>query len=269
MNIDGVGDPGIPEDPFSLHFGPLSQPSFAWPVAALIGRRLSYLAKGRWHLGNKLFVPTADDMIADPLAGVPSMWFGKGKMSLGYHSDADTPDVCCPVSMRNSALLAAAWTYTLATLDAESAAPLLAPAVAWTRDVLIGAAVGDARRLRKWTAGRVFRDLARWGVDEATYSAAAAQFCAPSAPPLDGLSKSGSRPTRKLWGTHTFDTLPQARREGLSNWSSGLASGLYWCDGQHTLPDLVRLAEAETGQLAGDDIERGIEAGIEAKIICN
>jgi hypothetical protein len=54
---------------------------------------------------------------------------------------------------------------------------------------------------------------------------------------------------RKRMGTITLDDLPREQREGFpaaSFWNAQV-SALYWCDGQRTLADVIRLTELEMG----------------------
>ncbi len=265
MNVDGAGDPGTDEDPFFIHYGGLSNPTFGWAVAALIADELQKLAGDSWRMGAKPFVPTADDMIADPGCGIPGVWLGKGANCLGYHSSADTPDVCCESSLRYNTVLTACWAYLMATLDTTSAGALVGPAIQWIDRNILRAGDDDAARLSRWAAGRMLRDLSRWKVDRAVWEDAAASYCPPEAEPLDGLTAS-SGPTyrRTVWGACTFETLAHERRAGLSRWSTWLASGLYWCDGRRPLAAVERLARAETAAKPEASLKKGFDACVEA-----
>jgi len=263
LNIDGAGDSAPADRSFYLHYGPLSNPTFGWATAALIGARLRHRAAGAWHVGTRRFVPTADDMISDPNCGVPSMWLGKGGSCTGYHSSADTPDVCTDASLRFNTLLAASWAYVMATLSDESAAALIGPAVEWIDANLAAAGGDDGARLSRWAAGRMLRDLARWGVGEAVYEPAAAVYAPADAPPLPGLPADGPRYARTVWGTCTYETLPLDRQQGLSRWSPWATSALYWTDGHRAVAAVERLASAEAGAAPQGGARRIIEAGLE------
>ena len=263
FNVDGAGDLAIPDSSFYIHYGPMSDPTFGWALAALVAATLKDRAGDDWFCGTKRFVPTADDMIADPNCGVPSMWLGKGGTSLGYHSSADTPDVCSEHSLRYNTLLVAAWAYTMATLDDASARPLIEPAAAWIDANTITAGDDDRAMLSRWVAARTLRDLARFGVSESVFEPAAAQYAFAGAPPLPDLPTDGPVYERRVWGTCTYETLPLERRAGLSRWSESATSALYWTDGKRTLPAIERLVLAETGKLPPDGLARVVEGGLE------
>jgi len=264
FNVDGAGDPAPPEHSFFVHYGPMSNPTFGWATAALVAEAVKGHAGDAWHIGTKRFIPTADGMIADPNCGIPAMWLGKGGTSIGYHSSADTPDVCSDDSLRCNTLLVAAWAYTMASLDDAKARELIAPAAAWIDAHIVRAGNDDAAHLSRWVAGRMLRDLGRWGVSESLYESAAAKYCAANDEPLLDLPADGPRYRRTTWGTCTFETLPVERRQGLSRWSGWLTSGLYWTDGRRTLPAVERLARAETGADAGQTLQAAIDVCLEA-----
>ncbi|MBM4032429.1 MAG: M28 family peptidase [Planctomycetes bacterium] len=286
LNLDGVGDEATAARPFAVHYGPLSNPGFGWAVGALIAHALQEQAGDAWHVLTKRFVPTADDMIADPACGIPAIWLGKTGPARGYHSSADTPEVCDPASLRHSTLFAAAWAYAMASLDDALAERRIGPAAAWVeREVARvghggvhelrhgpstpgppeGAPRDDAGLLDRRAAAGVLRDLARWGVSEGVWEPAAARFAPRDAEPLPGLPSEGPVYRRTVWGTCTCETLPRERRMGLFPWSRWLTSGLYWCDGRRPLAAVERLARAETGTPAdtglAEPFDRCVEAG--------
>ena len=248
LNIDAGGNPAPAEAPYVLNYGPMSSPSFAWPAAAAVAGQVKALAGDAWHVRYKRFIPTADDMIADPNCGVPSLWLGKGGNSLGYHSSADTMAVISPDSLRCNTVLAAAWAYALATMDDALAAEMLPGATAWLEANVLGGE-GDAAELNRWAAGRALRDLARFGVTESVFGAAADKYSPADAPPMAGLPTDGPRFIRRTWGTATLETLPVADRKGFTRWSGWGTAALYWTDGRRSLPAIERLAAAECGSV--------------------
>jgi hypothetical protein len=272
LNLDGVGDEASAARPFAVHYGPLSNPGFGWAVGALLAEALQEQAGDAWHVHARRFVPTADDMIADPACGVPAIWLGKTGGARGYHSSADTPAVCDPASLQHSTLFAAAWADAMASMDDASAERLLAPAAEWLGREVARGGDDDAALLSRWAAARSLRDLARWGVSQEVYEPAAARFAPRDAEPLPGLPSDGPRYARTVWGTCTCETLPRERRMGLFPWSRWLTSGLYWCDGRRPLAAIERLARAETGNPPdmglAEPFERCIEAGTMLKGKC-
>ena len=266
LNVDAGGDPALPEHPYVLHHGPLSNPTIGWALGGLICSALRARAGDAWHIRHRHFVPSADDMISDPNCGIPTMWLGKGKTSLGYHSSSDTPDVCSDDSLHYNTLMTAAWAYSMADMDDELAREILAPATDWIDENIIRAGDDDAADLSRWVAGRTLRDLGRWGVSQSVYEPAAAKYALPDADPLSDLPAKGPRYFRTTWGTATLETLPLDRRGSHSRWSGWQTAGLYWNDGHRPLPAVERLARAETGgkpeQKLGPFFAKCLEAGL-------
>jgi len=262
FNVDGAGDPATPDSSFYIHYGPLSSPTFGWALAAVVAGAIEQRAGDDWYCGTRRFVPTADDMIADPNCGVPSIWLGKGGTSLGYHSSADTPAICSPHSLRCNILLVAAWAYTMATMNDETAQPLIEPATKWIDANLVQVGGDDAALLRRWAAGRALRDLARFGVSGSVFEEAAAKYAPAAAPPLPDLPTDGPVYRRTVWGTCTYEALPVERRRGLGRWSESAAAALYWMDGERTLPAIQRLARAEVGPDVKLDMQRLIDGNL-------
>ncbi|MCX7591106.1 MAG: M28 family peptidase [Kiritimatiellae bacterium] len=264
LNIDGAGDFTTPEHPFVFHFGGLSNPSFGWAVGGILVRELQRRAGGEWHITTKRFVPTADDMVGDPNCGIPVAWLGKGKMSLGYHSSADTPAVCSEDSLRFNTLLTATWAYIMASLDADTVAHLLVPAAEWCDRDLVQAGETDAAKLSRWAGSRMFTDLARWDIAPGIYQPFAVRYAPTNSSPLADLPTTGRIYRRRVWGTCTFETLPPEKRKGLSRWSNFTASGLYWTNGTRPLSAVERLARAETDASTDKTLRPAFEAAVEA-----
>lgn len=245
LNLDAVGDASDHERPFNLAFGPLSSPGFGWAVAGLLAESLMRRLKGRWFARPTRFVPTADDMIADPACGIPALWLGHGKEAVGYHSSADVPAICVPESLEAAALLAAAWGDLMASLDDELAAELLDPAAGW-----LGREIAGQDELGRWAAGGAIRDLGRFGVAASVYGETAARFAPVGAPPLPDLPASGARYRRLTWGTCTLETIEPTRRPILSRWNEAQQAFLYWLALGYPVEAARRLARAEAGELS-------------------
>jgi hypothetical protein len=267
LNVDSVGGAGEAAAPYRLFFGPLSSPTFGWALAGEIGRLLAARSRGEWHVAGQREVLVSDDMIADPACGVPGLWLGGGgKQSPGYHSSRDTPEVCTEASLRSSTLLAAAWAYVMASLDDRSARSLLAPAARWIDENVVPADDPAGAELRRWAAGRMLRDLGRWGIQAAVYEAEAARYAPASAEPLADLPREGPRLVRRTWGAYTLETLPAERAGRFSRWSHEQAASLYWCDGRRPLAAVERLARAELGKVSEGRLAALAEACIEAGV---
>ena len=266
LNLDCVGDASAPGRPFKIFFGPLSAPTFGWAAAGAIGEAVVRRGRGAYRLVSQCVPPTGDDMIADPACGIPCLWLGRGKDSAGYHSSRDTPAVCEEESLRSSTLLAAAWAYLMADLDDRSARSVLPAAERWTDEHVLPADDADAAALRRWAAGRMLRDLARWDVSPSVYEAQAARYAPADAEPLAGLPAEGPRLARRTWGTCTLETLAPDRTRGLSRWSLWQAAALYWMDGRRPLAAVERLARAEVGRPPQGRMARLAEACVEAGV---
>ena len=264
MNVDAVGDATAPDRPVGLHYGPLSSPTFGWAVAGEIARVLAETGGGRYHVRNVCEPPASDDQIADPHCGVPTLWLGTGSSATGYHSSADTPAVCSDVSLRRNALLTASWAYLLADLDDARATALLPAARRWIDERLLAGEQGDAARLRRWVAGRMLRDPARWSVAESVLAPAAEAYCPADAPPLENLPTDGPRTVRQTWGTCTLETLSPNRTEGLSRWHSWQNAALFWAGGGRPAAAIERLAAAEVGRTPDGGVARLLDALVEA-----
>jgi hypothetical protein len=264
LNVDAVGDATEPDRPMGLHFGPLSSPNFGWAVAGEIARRLVERGGGAYHVRNVCEPPSSDDMIADPACGVPTLWLGTGGGATGYHSSADTPDACSDVTLRCNAVLVTAWAYAMAGLDEKLARSLLPAAERWIDAHLLPAGDADASRLRRWAAGRMLREPARWGLAPAVLEPAAARYGPAGAAPLDGLPADGPRYARRTWGTCTLETLPAERTEGLSRWNAWQNAALFWTDGRRPVAAVERLVRAEVGRAPEGGVARLMEACVEA-----
>jgi len=267
LNVDGAGGASLEDRPFILTFGPWASPSFGWAVAALAGRILQARSGGNYHFRARHGVPTADDMIADPNCGVPAMWLGQGGESTGYHSSADTPDVCPDESLRSNALLTAAWAYAMASMNDRLAEGLIPPAAEWIEGEILRAGDDDAAHLRRWAAAGVLRDLARWDVSESLYEPAASKYASAEAEPLPDLPTAGPRYIRSTWGTCTLETLPPQRAKGFSRWSGWQTAAVYWNDGRRPLSAVERLAKAEAGGVPEGALAKFFAACVEAGLM--
>jgi hypothetical protein len=266
LNLDSIGDRGGPDRPFTLFFGPLSAPTFGWAAAGAVGEALARRSRGSYFIRSLCVPPTGDDMIADPACGIPCLWLGHGKGLVGYHSSSDTPAVCEEESLRSNTLLAAAWAYATADLADASARAILPAATRWIEANVLPAPEADAAALRRWAAGRMLRDLARWGASPAVYEDQAARYAPAGAAPLADLPAGGPRLVRRTWGTATLETLPKERTLGLGRWSTWQAAALYWADGLRPPEAIERLVRAEVGRVPDGAVAHLAEACVEAGV---
>lgn len=245
FNLDTCGDVS-PDRPLQLNFGPLSNPSFGWPIAGVVAEHV-VSRNPQFTVKCQSTVPTEDNMIADPACDVPTVQMGVGKNGTGYHSSADTPEVCQPQSLRNTCLLIGTWAYLTATLDEQLASKLMPQCAAWV-DQYVRKDAHNA--LRNWAADRVLDDLQRWGIQ----------------PPGDKIPNpkvmsdpGGPRYRRTVFGTLTFDQLTAEPDSPLSRWHAWQASALYWMDGRRSMPLIHRLVAAEVGEDHTEAIEHMVE----------
>jgi hypothetical protein len=265
-NIDCVGAAPSKEQPFKLYYGSHAAPGFGWAAAGALCDALQARCGGAFPVQVVYEVPVEDDMLADPLCGIPSIGLGQSTKSFAYHTDGDTPACCVESSLRASTLFSAAWGYLLARMDEPLATALLSPASAWLNANVLPAEGGDARRLRRWSAATVLRDLARWGVPSFAYASAADAFALAGASPLDDLPGGGPLFRRTVWGVPTWDALADDERKGLSRWSAWQSAALFWNHPPRSPEAIARLVAADTGLPDGAEVrgllEKAVAAGL-------
>jgi hypothetical protein len=261
INVDTVGDVAVPERPHGVFYGPFANPSLVWPVTALFGEILSAGSKGEWNLKQVYQMPSADDMIADPNCGIANAWVGRGNEGVGYHSSADTPEVCVPLPLRCNALMVAASAYVMASLDEQWNDDLLAAIDGWIERKMLPATTDDAKHLRRWAAGTMLRKAERWGVPSHAAEARAKKYCAPGSAPLPDLANTGNIYRRRTWGTGNFETVP-AGIPRFSCWSGNVNGMLYWTDGKRGTVAVERLAAADLDQSVEDTVAYGGAAAV-------
>lgn len=264
--LDSVAHRADPEKPFLLQLGPASNPGFGWAMAGLLCRRLAQAEPDKYPFRLARRVATADDMIADPACGVPSMWAGHGGLPYGYHASSDTPSAISDDSLRIHTLMLAAWAYTMADMDESSATEMLPAVGQWIDDEFLRRG-GDQEALDRYQAACLLRDLRKWGISESVYESLAGRYSPAGEPPLAGLPADGPVYARKVWGVPRMEYLPYKRREGLSSWNDPQMAAWFWADGKRSLAAIRRLALAETGTDLGDTAERLFETGVEASIV--
>lgn len=270
LNVDCVGAAPSKEQRFRLYYGSHAAPGFGWAAAGAVSDALQARSGELFPVQTVYEVPVEDDMLADPLCGIPSVGLGQSTTSFAYHTDGDTPACCVESSMRASTLFSAAWGYLLARMDEPLAVALMAPSSAWLQSNVVPANGEDAKRLRRWSAATALRDLARWGVPARAYEPAAALFSPAGAPPLDDLPTGEPLYRRLVWGVPTWDTLPDAERAGLSRWSAWQSATLFWNHPSRSPEAIARLVAADTGLPAGAEVsgllEKAVQAGLAERV---
>ncbi len=267
LYADGPVMQALADWKIALKFGPLSNPGFNWALAGLLAAEMQRQAGGTYLVKQSHAVPTADDMIAEPLSNVPSSLFGSGQIILGYHTNQDTPATILPDGLKRSTIVAAAWAYIMADLQ-RLAGDFVAPAADWLTRNLARAGDDDAARLRRHAAGQCLRDLRRFGVPEGIYKSAADVFSAEGEPPLPSLPATGPVYRRKAFGNYTLEGVPEAHRpEDFSRWGGWYSCVSYWTDGQRSVDAIERLARAEFGPGERAPLQPYFDACVEAGIM--
>ncbi|HEY3323783.1 MAG TPA: M28 family peptidase [Planctomycetota bacterium] len=263
LNVDSVGT----ANPLTLAFGPLSAPSFGWICAGVILDAIQKRAplhsaaiSGGFTVTPRLGVPREDNMLADPLAGVPTTTLGQVAGIFGYHSSNDTPEHCTTTALAGSALAVATWAYLMAGLDNEKMEALAPAAHAWASTHLCGTddLAFDSANLRRWATAQAWRDLSRWpvtGCEDHARRYATAE-CA--------TTSGGSCYSRRVWGMTTLDTLPETRARAFSRWSEWQAAAWYWTRPDWSLETIENFTRAEVGQVPEGAIKVFLEACCEA-----
>lgn len=266
LNVDSVGQWSSPARPLDLELGPLSNPGFGWAIAGLTAETLMSRWPDSWFARSSLFVPTADDMIADPACGIPTAALGHGKRSEGYHSSADVPATCSSESLALARSFVACWAYTMASLDDETAPSLVTSARGWLEQELIypQSEGGERVELLRWAAAGALRDLEHFGVSSQKYESAASHFAPRDTPPIGGIEQTGTSYRRSLWGTSTLETVSLDKRRGLSRWNEPLHAALFWIGRGCSVETAARLARVEAGELSTRSLSRFLECCCEA-----
>ncbi|MCG3181732.1 MAG: hypothetical protein BIFFINMI_04131 [Phycisphaerae bacterium] len=268
LHLDLIGDAIGPDRPVTLFAQSPTNASYVNDLVELIRDRMPAAVGGPGvAFVRKAYTGVADDMIGDPAFGVPCPWIGRPiKNNPYYHSSGDDLRTIDPQAMLWHATLATAYLYFLASAgDAEGnwladatisrarAAWHAKPAddAAWLANY---AAKAAARRCAELCESQKSADALRARVDEALPG-----FDEPL-PDLASTPADGDdalvvhRVTR---GVLKFDGRgPELEAKfGGVNWSSGLASALYWADGHRNIAQLRRLTAAEWGKAPGNLVE--------------
>ncbi len=122
LYLDTVGDRCRPDYPIVLHRPGAAKPSFASALVKLVLDRLPEPYKGIYHWAYENHVPTADDMISDPMVGIASPWMGRGHEFTAWHCSDDTAATLDAETMYSSSFLAAVFAYFAAAAGDDEAA---------------------------------------------------------------------------------------------------------------------------------------------------
>jgi hypothetical protein len=199
----------------------------------------------------------SDNMLCDPMAGVPMPCFMKAPWH--WHCSADDWSGISPEAMRR------------ATVATAAALRWLAEARPADADALAEAALADALRAYPEGSGMAprrrefFLDRGRARVLWTNHlGATRAEETARELPALalsslvteedGGEEERATVPVRSFWGAPTFDEMPQAERQGMADprWNSPLIAASYWANGRRSVAEIAALVRTEYDQPMAD-----------------
>jgi hypothetical protein len=97
---------------YTFHLNPHSMPSFVDTFTLKLAEE--YFARVKRPWSSKPFTPGTDTFLADPMIGIPTVWPYSGTGVHTHHNSADKPETVDPRSLRDLAVVDAAWLYFLA-----------------------------------------------------------------------------------------------------------------------------------------------------------
>jgi peptidase M28-like protein len=242
--------------------------------------------KRPWH--EKPFMTGTDTYLSEPMVGIPAVWPYSGSGVETHHNSEDTPARVDARSLRDLAVLNAAYLYYLAAAgEAEArwlaevaqnrgyeqilraaAPPLEPPTGQWLHETLEKIEYTAEREMesvrsvgrlldsgqRPWMDALV-AGLRRFGQEQAARWRASAGV-EPIAPRPDpqAAAAAGIIVKRKRFGTIPLDEIAPDQREGYPSgaWAATPIIALYWCDGRRNLAEVMRLTRLELGPVKFD-----------------
>jgi hypothetical protein len=224
------------------------------------------------------FMTGTDTWLAEPMAGVPTVWPYSGTGVHSHHNSEDRPETVDSRSLRDVTAINASFLYFIAGAGEPEARWLAELALdRGYEQVLAARAKGLAhidyavdreshavlsvmglvpmeRRppVRESLQG-LLDDLRRFGADQ---SARVRNLGAPLEPALDPQLAEAARMVikRMRLGTIPLDELAPDGREGYPSgaWDSIPIIALYWCDGRRNLAEVIGLTRLELGPVKFD-----------------
>jgi hypothetical protein len=156
-----------PGTEYTFHLNPHAAASF---VDAFVLKLAGTYYKGKRPFHSKEYATGTDTYLSDPMIGIPTVWPYSGTGVHSHHNSADRPETVDARSLRDLAVLSAAYLYYLAAAGETDAAWLaelaltrgqqqVVMSIDSTLDAVLGA---DSRRLSDlWRDGRARIEYAR------------------------------------------------------------------------------------------------------------
>jgi hypothetical protein len=219
-----------------------------------------------WH--EHAYMTGTDTFLGEPMIGVPTTWPYSGTGIRTHHNSADTPETVDSRSMRDLTVFNAAFLYFLAAAGPEEARWLAKVAATRAYHQIVDAAAAPdagAERIRYVLARQkqAIESVKRVAdVDVSTEIRRLESFAREQMQHMPGNDV--PRPTdaeaartvivRKNFGTIPLDDVSEDERMGYPSaaWALAPITALYWCDGQRSLAEVMRLTRLEIGETKFD-----------------
>jgi hypothetical protein len=258
LYLDSVGDASRADYPFRVHRVGAASPGVSNTLIGLIFNALPDDIRKAYHWEYENELPLADHMISDPMVGIPTPWLGRARDLKVWHSSDDVAELIDETNMAAAAIGAAAFAYFVASAGDEEAAWLADAMMPLLEDELksrVGNDEPDRERFWRWALKRHVLQAARLattaagreGVMEVAERWPAEEFV-PNGLELDDPRGASLVPSRKVWGTLTFESIPQDKRAfGSPRWSERINGAWFWADGARTVAEIAELTQLELG----------------------
>ena len=259
---------------YTFYMNPHVAKDFTDAFILKIAERYFPMVQRPWH--EKEFTTGTDTYLAEPMVGLPTVWGYSGSGVETHHNSEDTPGRVDQRSLRDIAIVDAAFLYFLANADAADAFWLAGLSESRGYQQILKAV--DAGRSRQHVAYAVEREIQAVLsvlrlVPEPQGKSALRIKLGPAVARLTGFGKlqSARLPEtapaqqsnteaarmivkRKRFGTIPLDDLPHAQWEGQpsGSWDAIPTIALYWCDGKRTLAEVEKLTQFELGDTKFD-----------------
>jgi hypothetical protein len=263
MCVDTPAGPyGMKGTEYTFYMNPHVARSYTDALILEVAKTWLSEVKRPWHAAE--FMTGTDTWLADPTVGIPTVWPYSGTGVHSHHNSEDRPETVDARSLRDIAVINAAFLYFVASAGQTEAV--------WLAQLAAERGLEQIRAAEKKGAEQVAYAVDRETsavlstlrlVDTNRHAAVRDQLSpllkklAALAPPSQPAA-TGSLPhlvvKRKRIGTIPLDDVPIDRREGFPSgaWASAPIIALYWCDGTRDLSEVARLTRLELGPVKLD-----------------